>query len=65
MCIGGTPDIPAVQERQVSKIPDGGSTASRTQDSLKRRRALMATVLTGPSGLGNPAAVTNTSKLGV
>lgn len=64
MCIGSTPDVPTVPERQASKLPDGGSTSSRTQDSLKRRRALMATVLTGPGGLGSPPAVTNASNLG-
>jgi hypothetical protein len=68
MCVGGTPDVPTVPERQASKLPDGGNTASRTQDALKRRRALMATVLTGPNGvLGNPSVTAQgmSGKLGV
>lgn len=62
MCIGGSPpDPPTVPERQAQKLPDNGSTAGRTDDTLKRRRAMMATVLTSPTGLGAPPSVTSST----
>lgn len=63
MCIGGgVPSIPSVPERQVSKLPDGGSTAARTDDQLARRRALMATIFTSPQGtLGMPSVTGGTT----
>lgn len=53
MCMPKTPDIPDVIERQAAKLPDSGSTA-RTGDASSRRRALMAGLITTPSGLGSP-----------
>lgn len=64
MCIGvpKAPDVPTLPERQSAKLPDNGSTAPRADEAARRRRALMATVLTGPSGaLGTPS----TTSLGV
>lgn len=57
MCVGGsTPDLPTLPERQAAKLPDGGSTANADVQQRARRRALMATVLTSPSGtMGAPA----------
>ena len=57
MCVGApTPDVPKVPERQAAKLPDGGSTAQRTDQQLARRRALMATIFTSPTGtLGMPS----------
>jgi hypothetical protein len=56
------PDTPAVPERQAAKLPDGGSTADRTDQSLARRRALMATVFTSPNGtMGVPTTTTGTA----
>ena len=59
MCLPKTPDIPVVQERQANKLLDEGATGGRTSDAISRRRALMATVLTGGT-LGAP----NVTKLG-
>lgn len=59
MCMPKAPDVPVVQERQATKLPDDGSTAGRAGDAISRRRALMATVLTGGT-LGAP----NVTKLG-
>lgn len=49
MCIGGTPDIPAVPERQATKLPDQGATFS-DKDSRRRRLALMSGLVTSPQG---------------
>lgn len=56
MCIGApkVPDVPSPPERQVGKLPDGGSSADRSDFNAKRRRALMATII-APQGLGAPA----------
>lgn len=59
MCMPKAPDVPVVQERQSSKLPDGGSTANRVAENASRRKALMATILTGGT-LGAP----NVTKLG-
>lgn len=64
MCIGAPsiPETPAVPERQAAKLPDGGSTADRTDQQLARRRALMATVFTTPNGtMGVPTTTTGTA----
>lgn len=68
MCVSGkAPDIPAVPERQAAKLPDGGSPVNNSTQMAARRRALMATVLTSPTGtMGAPSTTgtgTNT-KLG-
>lgn len=56
MCMGGTPEVPTVPERQAAKLPDGGGTANDSAQRNARRRALMATILTSPSGtMGAPA----------
>ncbi len=54
MCMS-TPDIPAVPERQAAKLPDNGAPAGAT-DTSRRRRAIMAGILTSANGaLGSPA----------
>lgn len=56
MCMGGTPEMPTVPERQAAKLPDGGSATNRDDQMAARRRALMATVLTSNSGaMGSPS----------
>jgi hypothetical protein len=57
MCLStpSTPDVPTIPERQPTKLPDGGSTANRVDSNARRRRAMMATILTSPGGvLGAP-----------
>lgn len=64
MCISApkAPDVPTIPERQAAKLPDNGSTAPRADETARRRRALMATILTSPGGaLGTPS----TTSLGV
>ena len=58
------PVVPAIPERQAMKLPDDGFTAGRSDDIAKRRRGMMATVMTGPAGLGTSAQTTATTKLG-
>lgn len=50
MCIGGTPSIPSVPERQAMKLPDQGSTAFTDKGSRRRRLAMMAGLVTGNNG---------------
>ena len=68
MCLGGgTPDIPAVPERQATKLPDQGSTSFSDKDSRRRRLALMAGLVTSPQGaLGavNSSSASTSSTLG-
>lgn len=55
MCMPSAPDVPTMPERQAQKLPDGGQTAGRVSDNASRRRAMMATILTGGQGvLGAP-----------
>ncbi len=53
MCTPKAPDVPSVPERQAMKLPDEG--LDLTKDTSKRRRAIMAGIITSPQGaLGNP-----------
>ena len=53
MCTPKTPDMPTQAERQSMKLPDEG--LDLTKDSSKRRRAIMAGIITSPQGaLGSP-----------
>ena len=55
MC--SAPDMPTVPERQVTKLPDQGSKGAGN-DTSRFRRALMAGLVTSPSGvLGSPATM--------
>jgi hypothetical protein len=57
-----TPDLPEPAARQPAKLPDDGSIAARADLTAARRRALMATVLTTPSGvMGAPSTTASTS----
>lgn len=52
MC--SAPDVPTVPERQQVQLPDQGA-APNTDRFKKMRRAVMAGMITPPSGaLGNP-----------
>ncbi len=68
MCIGGgTPDIPAVPERQPTKLPDQGSSAFSNKDVRRKRLAMMAGLITSPQGaLGavNTSSSSTSSTLG-
>lgn len=53
MCTPKAPDMPTMPERQAMKLPDEG--LDLTKDSSKRRRAIMAGIITSPQGaLGSP-----------
>lgn len=55
MCTPKVPDIPPQPERQAARLPDGGSEANAsTTEDARRRRILMAGLMTSPSGLGAP-----------
>ncbi|AIT81228.1 hypothetical protein [Novosphingobium pentaromativorans] len=59
MCTG-TPDIPSVPERQAMKLPDNGAPEGST-DNSRRRRAIIAGLMTSPSGtVGSPSVGTPT-----
>lgn len=59
MCTPKTPDMPTQPERQSMKLPDEG--LDLTKDSSKRRRAVMAGIITSPQGaLGSPNAASPT-----
>lgn len=62
MCVGGgTPDVPSPPERQDVKQP---RTDARLQirDDERRRRGMMATILTSSAGALSPLATTNSAK---
>lgn len=58
MCTPKPPEPVSIPERQALKLPDGGSTANRTDDEIRRRRAMMPTAFTGSIGLGNAPSTT-------
>lgn len=48
MCMSGkAPEVPPTPERQAAKLPDGGGTANSADQQSARRRALMASIVTG------------------
>ncbi len=59
--MGGTPDVPSVPERQATKLPDQGSTANSDKDSRRRRRAMIAGLVTSPQGALGTASTTAAS----
>jgi hypothetical protein len=59
MCTPKPPKAQVLPERQALKLPDGGSTAPRVDDEVRRRRALMATAYTGAAGLGTGPSTTS------
>lgn len=61
MCTGGTPDPPSIPERQTIKTPTDPA-RDRANDDERRRRGMMATILTSTGGLPAPALSTNTGK---
>lgn len=60
MCVSApkAPDMKSIPERQALKLPDGGATGPRTDDDVRRRRALMASAYTGALGNGTGPATT-------
>jgi hypothetical protein len=58
MCMPSPPDVKTLPDRQSLKLPDGGATAPRVDDDIRRRRAMMATAYRGQTGLGTPANTT-------
>lgn len=64
MCVGKTPDVPTIPERQATQLPDNGSTASQVDANAKRRRGLYASILTSPTGTMGAPNVSGTSTLG-
>lgn len=54
------PTPQTIPDRQALKLPDGGSTAPRADDEIRRRRAMMASAYTGAVGLGNGPSTTTT-----
>lgn len=68
MCMGGTPDVPSVPERQSVKQPvtDAGARGMANDDE-RRRRGMLATILTSSQGALAPVSTTATpekTKLG-
>lgn len=59
MCVGGTPDVPSVPERQsVKQIMTRVRDTNR--DDERRRRGMLSTILTSARGVLAPAATTAT-----
>lgn len=61
MCIGGfgkTPDVPTIPERQSIKQPVQASAAGTASDAERRRRGMMATILTSAGGALAPVTTT-------
>ena len=58
MCMPKPPKPQTIAERQALKLPDGGATAPRIDDEIRRRRAMMASAYTGSIGLGAGPATT-------
>jgi hypothetical protein len=58
MCTPKMPDPKVIPERQQLKLPDGGSTAPRVDDEIRRRRAMMPTPFTGTLGVGGGPSTT-------
>lgn len=50
----GTPDVPTVPERQASKLPDQGAKANDKNNTAAWRKAMLAGMVTSPTGLGSP-----------
>jgi hypothetical protein len=61
MCVGGTPDIPRTPERQAVKQPQTPARAM-SQDDERRRRGMLATILTSSQGALTPVATTGGQK---
>lgn len=59
MCMPKPPQAQTIPERQALKLPDGGATAPRVDDDIRRRRAMMATAYTGSIGLGSAPSTTS------
>ncbi|WCM27165.1 hypothetical protein NDN01_24815 [Sphingomonas sp. QA11] len=47
-----------IPERQALKLPDGGSTAPRVEDGVRRRRAMMTSVFSSLLGQGSGPSTT-------
>ncbi len=59
MCVSGkAPDVPTIPERQAVKAPDKGATLDTVSDRAKRRRGMMASILTSAQGTTSPVSTT-------
>lgn len=59
MCgIGKAPEVPTIPERQATKLPDQGATADTVSDRARRRRGMMASILTSAQGAASPLNTT-------
>jgi hypothetical protein len=58
MCTPKPPKPQTIPERQALKLPDGGATAPRVEDDVRRRRAMMASVFQGMLGQGSGPSTT-------
>jgi hypothetical protein len=58
MCMPKPPKPQDIPERQALKLPDGGASAPRVEDDVRRRRAMMASVFKGVLGQGSGPATT-------
>lgn len=59
MCVGGTPDVPTVAQRQDAKQPQSVA-ADSSGDARRRRLMYAASILTTPQGaLGSPNTTAN------
>lgn len=69
MCVGGTPDVPSTPERQSVKQPvTDASVRGMTNEDERRRRGMLATILTSSQGALAPVSTTaapEKMKLGV
>lgn len=54
MCIGGTPSVPSIPERQAAKQPQTAA-ADSSGDQRRKRMMYAASILTTPQGaMGSP-----------
>jgi hypothetical protein len=58
MCVGGTPNVPSVPERQSVKQPSADARGLSQDDEMRRRRGMMATILTSSQGALTPVSTT-------
>lgn len=61
MCVGGTPDVPRTPERQSVKQPTVPARDVSVDDE-RRRRGMLATILTSSQGALSPVTTTAMGK---
>lgn len=59
MCVSGkAPDVPTIPERQAVQAPKSAEAVSSVTDRAKRRRGMMASILTSAQGATGPIKTT-------